>query len=187
MDPRLNQSGPTMIILAEHKAPVYAKTGLTLITSKIRRPSPEILDCKIHHANLLNSILAKIEANNAGADDALMLDLRGFIAETNATHIFIVRKNDLATSRIFACPEGITRATIIEICAAEKIRCLETDISPSDVLSADEMFCTGTMGELAGVVKVDNHLIGDGDVGPMTKRLSELYAKRASSEGVQVA
>ena len=186
MDPRLNQSGPTLVILAEHKAPVYAKTGLTLITSKIRRPSPEILDCKIHHANLLNSILAKIEANNAGADDALMLDLRGFIAETNATHIFIVRKNDLATSRIFACPEGITRATIIEICAAEKIRCLETDISPSDVYSADEMFCTGTMGELAGVVKVDNHLIGDGDVGPMTKRLSELYAKRTSSEGVQV-
>jgi len=186
MDPRLNQSGPTLVILAEHKAPVYAKTGLTLITSKIRRPSPEILDCKIHHANLLNSILAKIEANNAGADDALMLDLRGFIAETNATRIFIVRKNDLATSRIFACPEGITRATIIEICAAEKIRCLETDISPSDVYSADEMFCTGTMGELAGVVKVDNHLIGDGDVGPMTKRLSELYAKRTSSEGVQV-
>src|SRR5207302_9218616 len=74
MDPRLNQSGPTLIILAEHKAPVYAKTGLTLITSKIRRPSPEILNCKIHHANLLNSILAKIEANNASADDPLMLD-----------------------------------------------------------------------------------------------------------------
>src|ERR1044072_2107033 len=123
MDPRLNQSGPTLIILAEHKAPVYSKSGLTLITSKIRRPPPEVLDCKIHHANLLNSILAKIEANNAGADDALMLDTHGFIAETNATHIFIVRENDLATSRVFACPEGFTRATIIEICAAEKIRC----------------------------------------------------------------
>jgi len=186
MDPRLNQSGPTLIILAEHKAPVYAKTGLALITSKIRRPSPEILDCKIHHANLLNSILAKIEANNAGADDALMLDIRGFIAETNATHIFIVRKNDLATSRIFACPEGITRATIIEICAADKISCIETDLSPVDVYGADEMFCTGTMGELAGVVKVDNRRIGDGHVGPMTKRLSELYAKCTSTEGVQV-
>ena len=186
MDPRLNRSGPTLIILAEHKAPVYAKTGLTLITSKIRRPSPEILDCKIHHANLLNSILAKIEANNAGADDALMLDIRGFVAETNATHIFIVRKNELATSRVFACPEGITRATIIEICAAEKIRCIETDLSPGDVCGADEIFCTGTMGELAGVVKVDNHLIGDGKVGTMTKRLSDLYAKRTSTEGVQV-
>src|SRR5436309_3662774 len=98
MDPRLNQSGPTLIVLAEHKAPVYAKTGLTLITSKIRRPSPEILDCKIHHANLLNSILAKIEANNAGADDALMLDTRGFVAETNATNIFIVRAGKVETS-----------------------------------------------------------------------------------------
>src|SRR5947199_4857011 len=141
MDPRLNHSGPTLIILAEHKAPVYAKTGLTLITSKVRRPPPEILDCKIHHANLLNSILAKIEANSAGADDALMLDLRGFIAETNATHVFIVRKNELATSRIFACPEGITRATIIEICAAEKIPCIESDLSAEEVYGADEMFC----------------------------------------------
>ena len=186
MDPRLNQSGPTLIILAEHKAPVYAKTGLTLITSKIRRPSPEILDCKIHHANLLNSILAKIEANNAGADDALMLDTRGFVAETNATHVFIVREGEVATSRVLACPKGITRATVIEICAEEKIRCIETDLSPVDVYGADEMFCTGTMGELAGVIKIDNRIIGDGKVGPMTKRLSELYAQRTSSEGVQV-
>jgi len=186
MDPRLNQSGPTLIILAEHKAPVYAKTGLTLITSKIRRSSPEILDCKIHHANLLNSILAKIEANNAGADDALMLDTRGFVAETNATHVFIVRKGEVATSRVLACPEGITRATVIEICAEEKIRCIETDLSPVDVYDADEMFCTGTMGELAGVIKIDNRLIGGGNIGPMTKRLSELYAQRTATEGVQV-
>src|SRR6266581_1522674 len=123
MDPRLNQGGPTLIVLAEHKAPVYAKTGLTLITSKIRRPPPEILDPKIHHANLLNSILAKLEANNAEADDALMLDTRGFVAETNATHGFIVRNSDksrasgdLATSHVVACPEGITRATVMEIC-----------------------------------------------------------------------
>ena len=186
MDPRLNQSGPSLIILAEHKAPVYAKTGLILITSKFRRPSPEILDCKIHHANLLNSILAKIEANNTGADDALMLDTRGFVAETNATHVFIVRKGELSTSRVVACPEGITRATVIEICAAEKIRCTETDLSPVDVYGADEIFCTGTMGELAGVIKIDNRIIGHGNIGPMTKRLSELYAQRTSSEGVQV-
>src|ERR1700720_1105398 len=186
MDPRLNQSGSTLIILAEHKAPVYTKTGLTLITSSFRRPSPEILDCKIHHANLLNSILGKIEANNAGADDALMLDTRGFVAETNATHVFIVRKGELSTSRVVACPEGITRATVIEICAAEKIRCTETDLSPVDVYGADEIFCTGTMGELAGVIKIDNRLIGDGKVGPMTKRLSDLYAQRTISEGAQV-
>src|SRR5436853_6218670 len=186
MDPRLNQSGPTLIILAEHTAPVYAKTGLTLITSKIRRPSPEILDCKIHHANLLNSILAKLEANNAGADDALMLDTRGFVAEQNATPVFIVRKGELSTSRVVACPEGITRATIIEICAAEKIRCVETDLSPVDVYVADEIFCTGTMGEMAALTKLDNRQIGDGQVGPMTKRLSDLYAKRTTTEGMQV-
>src|SRR2546421_8888736 len=186
MDPRLNQNGPTLIILAEHKAPVYAKDGLKLITATVRRPPPDVLDARIHHANLLNSILAKIEANNAGADDALMLDTNGFVAETNATNIFIVRKGDLATSKAVACPEGITRATVIEICAAEKIRCVEADLSPVDVYSADEMFCTGTMGELVGVVQLDNCLIGDGKVGPMTQRLSDLYAQGTANEGVQV-
>ena len=186
MDPRLNQNGPTLIVLAEHKAPVYAKTGLTLITSKIRRPPPEVLDARIHHANLLNSILAKIEANNADADDALMLDMRGFVAETNATHIFIVRNGDLATSRVVACPQGITRATVMEICAAEKICCVETDLSVVDVYGAHEMFCTGTMGELAAVTKIDNRQIGDGKVGLMTKRLSDLYARRTATEGIQV-
>jgi branched-chain amino acid aminotransferase len=192
MDPRLNQSGPTLIVLAEHKPPVYAKTGLSLITSKIRRPPPDVLDARIHHANLLNSILAKIEANNASADDALMLDTRGFVAETNATHLFIVRNSesrtsgDLATGHVVACPEGITRATVIEICAAEKIRCVETDLSLVDVYGAHEMFCTGTMGELVGVIRIDNRQIGDGRIGPMTKRLSDLYAKRTATEGVQV-
>src|ERR1700730_15099650 len=94
MDPRLNQSGPTLIVLAEHKPPVYSKAGLKLITASVRRPPPDVLDARIHHANLLNSILAKIEANNAGADDALMLDINGFVAETNATNVFIVRKGD---------------------------------------------------------------------------------------------
>src|SRR5690349_19661053 len=191
MDPRLNQSGPTLIVLAEHKAPVYAKTGLSLITSTIRRPPDEVLDARIHHANLLNSILAKIEANNAGADDALMLDIRGFVAETNATHVFIVRhteksRGELATGRVVACPEGITRATVIEICAVEKIPCIETDLSPADIYAADEMFCTGTMGELAGVTKVDNRQIGDGTIGPMTKRLSELYLEKTAIGGVEV-
>jgi branched-chain amino acid aminotransferase len=186
MDPRLNQSGPTLIVLAEHKAPVYAKSGLNLITSKMRRPSPEILDPRIHHANLLNSILAKIEANHAGADDALMLDLNGNVAETNATHIFVVRKNALGTSRVVACPEGITRATVLEICAAEKISCTESDLTLEDVYRADEVFCTGTMGELAGVIKVDDRVIGNGGVGPMTKRLSELYRERTASQGVPV-
>ena len=122
-----------------------------------------------------------------------MLDTRGFVAETNATHVFIVRNSDksrgtceLATSRVVACPEGITRATVIEICAAAKIRCLETDLSLADVYGAQEMFCTGTMGELAGVIKVDGRQVGDGEIGSMTKRLSDLYIQRTATEGVQV-
>ena len=186
MDPRLNQSGPTLIILAEHKPPVYAKTGLTLITSKIRRPPPEILDPQIHHANLLNSILAKIEANKAGADDALMLDTRGFVAETNATHVFIVRDGEVHTPRVLACPEGITRATVLEICAANRIPCDESDLLLDEVYRADEMFCTGTMGELAGVIKVDNRTIGNREIGPFTRQLSELFAKRTAVEGTVV-
>src|SRR5438477_1991993 len=183
MDPRLNQSGPTLIVLAEHKPPVYAKTGLTLITSKMRRPPPEILDPRIHHANLLNSILAKIEANNAGADDALMLDTRGFVAETNATHVFMVAQNRISTPRVVACPAGITRATVLEICAANAIACEECDLRVDDFYRADEMFCTGTMGELAGVIRLDGRVIGNGQVGPMTRRLSELFAARTAAEG----
>lgn len=186
MDPRLNQSGPTLIVLAERKAPVYAKSGLRLITSKMRRPPAEILDPQIHHANLLNSILAKIEANQASADDALMLDLRGFVAETNATHLFLVRQGEVVTSRVLACPEGITRATVLEICATEGIPHRETDLTIEDVYRAQEVFCTGTMGELAGVIQVDGRSIGRGAVGPMTQRLSELYAQRTASEGVPV-
>src|SRR5437899_11718173 len=182
LEPRLLKCSATLIVLAEHKEPVYTKDGLKLITASIRRPPSEVLDARIHHANLLNSILAKIEANNANADDALMLDISGFVAETNATNVFIVRKGDLATSKVVACPEGITRATVIEIAAAEKIRCVEADLSLVDVYSADEMFCTGTMGELAGVVKSDNRIVGDGKVGPMTARLSELYAQRTAPE-----
>lgn len=186
MDPRLNRAGPTLIVLAEHKAPVYAKTGLALITSGMRRPPPEILDPRIHHANLLNSILAKIEANNAGADDALMLDQRGFVAETNATHVFIVRAGALATSRVVACPEGITRATVLEICEANQIECIEGDLRLEDVYSADEMFCTGTMGELAGVTSLDGRTIGNGEIGPMTRRLTELFTGRTAVEGVRL-
>jgi branched-chain amino acid aminotransferase len=187
MDPRLNRAGPTLIVLAEHKPPVYAKTGLTLITSKMRRPPPEILDPRIHHANLLNSILAKIEANNAGADDALMLDMRGFVAETNATHIFIVRGGGVATPKVVACPEGITRATVLEICHANSIPCEESDLEVDDLYRAAEMFCTGTMGELAGVITLDGRTIGDGQIGPMTKRLSTVFALRTASEGELVA
>jgi branched-chain amino acid aminotransferase len=186
MDPRLNQAGPTLIVLAEHKDPVYARTGLRLITSSIRRSPPDCLDPKIHHNNLLPSILAKLEANAAGADDAILLDLRGFVAETNATHLFLAEGSALATPRTVACPEGITRAAVLELCRAHGIPHRIDDLSLAEFHRADEVFCTGTMGELAGVVEIDGRKIGDGAVGPLTRRLSGLYAElvRAESEPI---
>ncbi len=186
MDPRLNQAGPTLIVLAEHKAPVYSRAGLTLFTSSMRRPSPDVLDPKIHHANLLNSVLAKIQANAAGADDALMLDARGFVAETTATHLFVVHGAIVSTPTVAACPEGITRATVLDICRSEKIPHEVRDIALTEMYRADEVFCTGTMGELAGVTKVDGRTIGTGETGPMTARLSALYAKRTAAGGTRV-
>jgi branched-chain amino acid aminotransferase len=184
MDPRLNQSGPLLIVLAEHKPPVYDKErGLTLVTSSIRRFPPDCLDPKIHHANLIQSILAKIEANEAGADDALMLDVHGFVAETNATHVFLVSGGRVLTPTARACPEGITRATVLELCDANRIPSEVRDLSTTEVYRADEMFCTGTMGELAGVIKVDGRPIGDGTVGRVTRRLSDLYRERTRKEG----
>jgi branched-chain amino acid aminotransferase len=186
MDPRLNQSGPTLIVLAEHKPPVYDKAGLSLVTSALRRFPPDCLDPKIHHANLIQSILAKIEANPAGADDALMLDVRGFVAETNATHVFVVHERTVLTSRLVACPEGITRAAVLELCRGAGIPCAERDLSLTEVYRADEVFCTGTMGELAAVTRVDGRTIGDGRVGAMTRRLSELYGQLTAREGERV-
>ena len=186
MDPRLNQSGPTLIVLAEHKPPVYDKRGLTLITSSVRRFPPDCLDPKIHHNNLIQSILAKIEANAAGADDALMLDTRGFVAETNATHLFLVNRGEARTPRTVACPEGITRTVVFEICRQEGVSCEERDLSLTEFYRADEVFCTGTMGELAGVIEVDGRTIGASTIGPMTRRLSELFAELTRTEGVVV-
>lgn len=187
MDPRLNQLGPTLIVLAEHKPPVYDKRGLKLITSSIRRFPPDCLDPKIHHNNLLQSILAKIEANNAGADDALMLDQRGYVAETNATHVFMVQGGMVATSRLVACPEGITRDTVLELCRIHDIPHVERDITQAEFYRADEVFCTGTMGELAPVVVVDGRVVGNGQTGPMTDRLSTLFGELTRTTGVEVA
>ena len=187
MDPRLNQSGPTLIVLAEHKPPVYATTGLTLVTSSVRRFPPDCLDPKIHHANLIQSILAKIQANAAGADDAVMLDVRGFVAETNATHLFLVHRGVVMTPKTVACPEGITRATVIDLCKRHRIPNAERDLSLTEFYRADEVFCTGTMGELAAVTKLDGRTIGDGSVGETTRQLSELYRELTRSEGVVVA
>lgn len=186
MDPRLNQVGPTLIVLAEFKAPVYDKAGIRLITSGMRRPTPDVLDPNIHHNNLLNSILAKIHANAAGADDALMLDSQGFVAETNATHIFLVQNGTVLTSRTNACPEGITRDVVLSLCRENNIPHEVRDISLTEVFRADEMFCTGTMGELATVSEVDGRTIGSGEQGTVTLQLSELFRELTSREGIVV-
>jgi branched-chain amino acid aminotransferase len=186
MDPRLNTKGPTLIVLAEWKSPVYEKGGLTLLTSSVRRPPPDVMDPKIHHNNLLPSILAKIEATAGGADDAVVLDLAGFVAETNATHLFAVADGVVLTPRTVACPEGITRATVLELCREHDLPHEVRDVSLAEFHRADEVFCTGTMGELAAVTTIDGRSIGGGDVGPVTRRLSELYGQRTSSQGVVV-
>ncbi len=187
MDPRLNTQGPTLIVLAEHKAPVYGSSGLALITSSVRRFPPDCLDPKIHHNNLLQSILAKIEANVAGADDALLLDQCGFISETNATHVFTVERGLVRTPRLVACPDGITRATVLELCRTHAIPHEEADLTLSQAYCADEMFCTGTMGELAAVTRVDGRQIGDGRPGPMTQQLTSLFRELTAREGAVVA
>src|ERR1700728_3400159 len=179
MDPRLNVAGPTLIVLAEFKDPVYDLSGIRLVTASVRRHAPDSLDPKIHHNNLLTSILAKIEANVAGADDAVMLDNRGFIAETNATHLFMMFPGDvhdpsgeaaqtLATPTTVACPEGITRATVLRLALAAGIPSVEGDYTLPQLYNASEAFVTGTMGGLAPVVSVDGRTIGDGEAGPVT-------------------
>ena len=183
MDPRLNQSGCSLIVLAEHKRPVYATTGLRLATASVRRPGPDVLDPKIHHANLLNSILAKIEANVSGADDALMLDGRGFVAETNATHLFAVVDGGLVTPRTVACPEGITRDTVLRLAVDAGIPAVQRDLTLVEMYNADEVFCTGTMGEIAGVTEIDARVIGAGQVGPVTERIAQRYASHAFEHG----
>src|SRR5271154_489438 len=186
MDPRLNSSGPTLIVLAEFKAPVYDAAGITLITASVRRPAPDCLDPKIHHNNLLPSILAKIEANVAGADDAVMLDHRGFIAETNATHLFMAIGGTLATPTTVSCPEGITRAVVLELAASAGIACQTGDYTLPQLYTADEAFVTGTMGGLTAVLSVDGRILGDGPPGPVTKRLTALFADLAATSGTPV-
>ncbi len=183
MDPRLNRSGCTLIVLAEHKAPVYATTGLRLVTAGVRRPGPDVLDPTVHHNNLLNSILAKLAANAAGADDALMLDGRGFVAETNATHLFAVIDDVLCTPYALACPPGITRATVLELAAANGITARERDLTQAQFYSAAEVFCTGTMGEIAAVTQIDGRSIGAGTVGPVTGRIAGLYQEHVRRHG----
>ncbi len=181
MNPKLNQFGCTLIVLAEWKSSIFYGKELRLVTSNIRRNSPLCLDSKIHHANLINNILAKIEANYAGADDALMLDLDGFVAETNATNIFMIKNGLVITPFPKACLPGITRSVIIEICKNNNIPIVEQDISVTELYNADEVFTTGTMGELARVNEIDNRKIEN--KGGVLMQLQSLFRKLTEVEG----
>jgi len=176
MDPRLNQSGSCLIILPEYKAPVYDNdSGISIITSTIRRNSPNHLDSKIHHTNLINNILAKIQANVAGVDAALMLDLYGYASELNGTNIFMVKNKTLYTPHADACLHGITRGLCIELARDNNIVCIEKNISLTELYAADEVFCTGTMGELTPIKLIDGRDISNDKDSDIMKTLNTAF------------
>ncbi|MCB9082651.1 MAG: aminotransferase class IV [Lewinellaceae bacterium] len=182
MDPRLNQYGCTLLVVAEWKPPVYPP-DIKMITSSVRRNSPLFLDSKIHHNNLLNNILAKIEANYAGVDEALMLDQHGFVSEANSVNVFCVRKGIVYTPHADNCLPGITRSLVLELCQSLQIPAIERNLSVTEFYNADEVFATGTMGELTRVVDIDGRVIHNRSGQPILQRLQEAFRKRTESEG----
>ena len=184
MNPRLNQKGCTLIILAEWKPSIYSGKKLKLVTANIRRNSPLCLDSKIHHNNLINNILAKIEANNANVDDAIMLDLYGFVSETNATNIFMTKNGSVYTPLADACLPGITRGLIIKICSENKIPIYEKNISVTELYNADQVFTTGTMGELAQVIEIDKRKIKN--QGKLLEKLKKLFKRKTEISGEKI-
>ncbi len=186
MNPQLNTQGCTLIVLPEYKGLVYGDEGLSLITSSVRRNPPWALDSKIHHNNLLNNILAKIEANYAGADDAVMLDQHGYVSETNATNIFMVRNKSVYTPYPNSCLPGLTRQAILEMASEQSLACTEKDITMAELYTADEVFTTGTMGGLSWVRQIDGRLIGNGEKGDMVTELQQWYGEKVKAEAVPV-
>ena len=176
-DPRLVVSGPNLVIIAEHKlaSPESKENGVTLFTSTIRRGSPDYLDPRLNCHSKLHEVLALLQAIEAGADEALMLDIHGFVATCNATNFFMVKGSEVWTSTGQYCMNGITRAKVIEVCKSNEIPCLQKNFSLFDVYGADEAFVTGTFGGLTPVTAVDGRTIGEGVFGPMTRRLEALY------------
>ena len=176
-DPRLTISGPNVVIIAEHKKadPATRDKGITLFTSTIRRGSPDYLDPRLNCHSKLHEVQALVQALEAGADEALMLDIHGFVSTCNATNFFMIRNGEVWTSTGQYCMNGITRAAIIEICAQNNITCKQKNFSLFDVYGADEAFVTGTFGGVTPVVKVDGRIIGNGQRGDITSRLSILY------------
>lgn len=190
LDPRINTQGCSLFVLAEFKPPVFDKSGIRLITAGVRRPNADVLDQRIHSCNQLTSILAKIEASAAGVDDALLLDQRGFVAETSSTHVFLVEhdgdRTHVSTPTTAACPEGVTRSVVLELCAQMGIPAVVRDITPAELWRADEVFCSATMGELVPVVEIDGREIGAGKVGETTRRLAEAFREQTGLDGYQI-
>lgn len=177
MDPRLNQSGSCLIVLAEWKPLVYDNAkGIKVISSSQRRNAPQFLDSKIHHNNLLNNIIAKIQANVAGKDAGLMLDERGFVAELNGSNLFLVKGDTVFTPYAHACLPGITRGSVMEICKSADIAIEERDLSLSEFYNADGVFATGTMGELTPVVEIDGRAIATSSV--LMQSVLELFKRK---------
>ncbi|MEM1215028.1 MAG: aminotransferase class IV [Bacteroidota bacterium] len=185
MDPRLNQFGCTLIVLAEWKPPVYPPS-ITLITSSVRRNSPLHLDSKIHHNNLLNNILAKIEANHAGADAGIMLDPEGYVAEANGVNLFCVRKGTVYTPFADFCLPGITRQTVLDICHANGIPAREKRLSITEFYTADEVFTTGTMGELTQVAAIDGRQIVNRHAASVLEVLNGHFRSLTATSGVVI-
>ncbi|MCP5151740.1 MAG: aminotransferase class IV [Ectothiorhodospiraceae bacterium] len=176
-DPRVTIGPATIVIIPEHKtaSPEVARRGVRLFTVHVRRPAPDIQDQKINSHSKLNCILACIQATKAGADEALMLDQRGFVATCNSTHFFIVRRGEVWTSGGGYCLGGITRGNVIRLCRENDIPVFERDFSLTDVYGADESFVTGTFAGVAPVSEIDGRVIGSGERGPLTERLQGLY------------
>ena len=176
-DPRLTISGPTIVIIAEHKRadPDTTQAGVRLFTATIRRPPPDTLDQKLNCHSKLHEVIALVQALHAGADEALMLDPEGFVATCNATNFFVVRGGAVWTSTGQYCLNGITRGVVVEVCRANNIPVHEAPFSLADVYSAEEAFVTGTFGGLTPVIEVDGRTIGAGQRGPITERLADLY------------
>ena len=184
MDPRLNTKGCCLIVVAEYKAPVYDDiAGLKLVTSSQRRNNPMFLDSKIHHNNLLNNIIAKIEANFSKCDDALMLDMDGFVAETNATNIFMTKGGKLHTSLATACLNGITRGLVMDIAKELDIDVEERQISLSEFYGADTVFTTATMGELTPVAEIDGRAIENLNKCDILEKINVSYKKLTLNTG----
>ena len=175
-DPRHTLSGPNLVIIAEHKkaATSTLKEGIKLFTSTIRRGSPDYLDPKLNCHSKLHEVQALIQAIEAGADEALMLDINGFVSTCNATNFFMVTDGEVWTSTDAYCMNGITRSKVIQVCLKNQIPCRQKNFSLYDVYSADEAFVTGTFGGLTPVRRVDGKLIGNFDL-VLTQRLQALY------------